>query len=138
MNDIAVEKHLRKLHRLLIGPVVKAGLHPEDFERWIIVPHSMLHMVPWPALLSKNNRHLIEEVALTQAPSASVWFKLQARTALPARTFIGMANPTLPNAILAKLPGAELEVEAIKKKLERSGLDCSVRKQDGAAETALR
>ena len=63
----ATEAHLRSLYLALIAPIrdsLRAG-------HLVIVPHGILHRVPFHALMD-GERHLIDEYSISYAPSASI------------------------------------------------------------------
>jgi CHAT domain-containing protein len=62
---------------LLVQPVIDLSYRPEEFVRWIVVPHGPLHALPLAALTDKDGKRLIERVALTTVPSANVWLEMQ-------------------------------------------------------------
>jgi len=64
----AARHHLQNLHRQLIAPI--AHLLASS-KRLIIVPHQMLHYVPFHALFDGSN-YLIDRFAISYAASASV------------------------------------------------------------------
>jgi len=64
----AADAHLRELYTLLIAPV-RERLHAEHL---VVVPHDVLHHVPFHALLDQN-RHLMDDFTVSYAPSASVY-----------------------------------------------------------------
>jgi CHAT domain-containing protein len=133
--DTQVEASLEKLHDILIAPLLNAGFLPQQFRRWIIVPHGVLHYVPFAALPTSQGHHLIEDVALTVIPSASVWCKLQAQKRAAVKSFLGLANPDLPYANLPLLPDAEKELAKVLKSL--ASLQCHVYTEKEATEETL-
>jgi len=106
---------LRNLYILLIGPLTRDGVRLEDYERIAIVPHGMLHYVPFPALLDENGGFLISKTALSIVPSASIWLALLQRGGL-AKQFVGVGNPALEKDA-AELPYSGQELEAIAKEV---------------------
>lgn len=134
-NDEAAYYYLENLYNVLINPIVQLGLLPTDFKRWIIVPHAMLHAIPFGALRSPNKRYLIQDVALTITPSASVWLNLQRRAPSAVTNFIGFANPLLLDAKWSPLPQAEEEVAQIADLLKP--LKCSIYIAEDATEAAV-
>jgi len=113
------EKHaktyLQGLYTLLIKPLTDTGVKLEDYDRITIVPHGMLHYVPFPALIDERGNFLISRTAVTIAPSASVWLALLKRGG-PAQHFVGFANPTLMNGA-PDLPYADQEIAGIAQEL---------------------
>ena len=107
-DDTGADENLAPLHELLIGTAKAMGLTAQEYSRWIVVPHGVLHYVPFAALLNEDGRRLIETVELVIAPSASVWLVQQRQDRPPASEFLGLANPAG-----AHLPGAERELAEI-------------------------
>jgi CHAT domain-containing protein len=64
----ATDVHLRELHTMLIAPV-RERLRAEHL---VVVPHDVLHYVPFHAL-QDGNRPLIDDFTVSYAPSASVY-----------------------------------------------------------------
>lgn len=80
----------------------------------ILVPHGVLHYVPFAALRNRATGHdLIDDAVLTYVPSASVLHFLRAKeTPVSGRSLI-LGDPATPLAGLQKLPGAEREANAV-------------------------
>ncbi len=135
-DDAAAEVRLKRLAGLLIEPALLGGLDAKRKNRWIISPHHMLHAVPWNAVV--GNTVSLDEVAITLAPSASVWQKLRAvRRDAPA-SFLAFGNPRpLPDPTLKSLPQAEAEVSLLSS-IVTERLDCTVLINQEASEAALR
>ena len=96
-----------QLHELLVRPLgVEAG------EALIIVPHDILHYVPFQALRAGSG-YLIETSAVSYAPSASALAALLRRDVRKGGKLLALGNPDLGNPEFA-LPGAQREVDAIK------------------------
>jgi CHAT domain-containing protein/uncharacterized protein HemY len=97
----------------------------------IIVPDGDLWDLPFQALLVANNRYLIEQAAITYAPSLTVYREVQSRHHRPvektASTLLALGNPqlgsetinragnSLRNESLSTLPEAEKEVRGLAK-----------------------
>ncbi len=96
-----------KLYDTLLQPL---GL--KDGEALIVVPHDMLHYVPFQAL-HDGNVYLIEKSALSYSPSASALAALLASHAAKTGRLLAFGNPDLGDPQYA-LPGAQREVESIK------------------------
>jgi CHAT domain-containing protein len=95
------------LYGRLVRPLnLKAG------EPIVIVSHDVLHRVPFQALRGPSG-WLLEERALSYAPSASVLAYLLGRAARERTRVVALGNPDLGAARLA-LPGAQREAETIK------------------------
>ncbi|MFO1419640.1 MAG: CHAT domain-containing protein [Candidatus Competibacteraceae bacterium] len=106
-------RSLAQLHHLLIDPVIDAGLAPEKFRRWIIVPHGPLHYLPFAALRPEGGKFLIERVAITINPSTSVWFHNQASTPNNPKRALALLAPDLQSGDLPPLPGSAQEATAL-------------------------
>lgn len=134
-DDEAAIARLGELYRVLVNPLVEVGFKITDYDTLYIVPHSLLHAVPFAALRTPDGRFLAEDIATVVAPSGSVWETLRRRGAEPPGSFLGFANPVLDDDY-PPLPGTEAELEAITSYL--TGLDVRVHTGRGASEAALR
>ena len=105
---------LQDLHTILIQPLLAQGVRLDAFDHITVVPHSVLHYVPFAALLDPAGAFLISKVALSIAPSASVWSILRSRDPAPG-PLLALANPALGGAQHANLPFAEQEATGIAK-----------------------
>lgn len=135
-RTIEAQQHLESLHRMLVSPLIESGACPPDSRHWIIVPHRMLHYVPFGALSPGPERYLIQDVALSVVPSAAIWFELQRRDRGAVKNFLGLANPTLPYSDLPNLAEAEKELARIAKNLGE--LEVTVQYRADATEAILR
>ena len=95
-----------QLYTLLISRLVLKAQ-----ESLVVVPHDILHYLPFQAL--RGARYLIEERPLSYTPSASSAVRLLARQQGPRRRVLALGNPDLGTPRLA-LPGAQQEAERIK------------------------
>lgn len=111
-DEKGARQRLAQLHRLLIAPLQAQGLRPEDWKRLLIVPHGVLHAVPFAALLDEQGRHLITKTEIVVAPSASVWQRLVQRRTQLAPALV-LANPSLGSRGIADLPFAAQEGQAV-------------------------
>lgn len=83
----------------------------------VVVPHGLLHNVPFHALFDGEN-YLLEEFEISYAPSATVYALCQRRKPreMDRSLVMGVTDPTIPaaaeeaRAVAATLPGAELLV----------------------------
>jgi CHAT domain-containing protein len=81
----------KELYRMLIGPV-RARLGSSA--RVVVVPDGILHYLPFEALLGQDGRFLLEEVAVSYAPSASVLAELQrSAPGRGSREVFALGNP---------------------------------------------
>jgi CHAT domain-containing protein/tetratricopeptide (TPR) repeat protein len=106
-----VQAHLRQLYEELLAPLRTYLL----VRQLIIVPHGVLHYLPFHALLDDNG-YLIDSFGISYAPSASVFAHCQGK---PAQTtgkslVLGVPDAQAPlileevRAVAAILPEAEL------------------------------
>jgi CHAT domain-containing protein len=94
-QDDAAREGLAALFDILVAPVIRMGFEPEQYRRWIFVPHGPLHLVPLHALIDPDGKYLIERVAITSCPSASVWRRM-IRSQSPGTTrLLAVGNPAL-------------------------------------------
>lgn len=94
------------LYARLLAPLsLRAG------EALIVVPHDVLHYVPFHALRGPA-RWVVEERALSFAPSATAAAHLLGRPARPREHLLALGNPDLGSARLA-LPAAQREVQSL-------------------------
>ncbi len=101
-----VERLGAALHGRLLAPL---SLRPG--EAIVVVPHDVLHYVPFHALRTAGG-WVIEERAVSYAPSVSSAAHLVGQPARPRRHLFALGNPDLGSARLA-LPAAQREVESI-------------------------
>jgi len=95
------------LYHRLVGPA-RDQIHTS---RVLIVPHGVLHYVPFGALRSPAGRWLVEDFALSTLPSASVLrYLLDKGKGAPARSLV-VGNPDLGPALA--LPWAEREARMV-------------------------
>jgi CHAT domain-containing protein len=101
------EKSLSELYAMLIQPVAQEISVKKHL---IIVPHEMLHYLPFQALLSKNGKYLIESFTISYLPSGSVLKYARLNNKGNRVELFAAANPTTG---LAPLPAAEEEVREL-------------------------
>ena len=109
--------YLKLLHMILIRPLLDIGIDVEKMEHLHLVPHGMLHHVPFGALIDSDGKHLIEKTALSTAPSASVWLTLRQPWPDAPIYFAGFGNPHLDSGLWRPLPNTEKEIRSAKEKL---------------------
>ncbi|HEU4426984.1 MAG TPA: CHAT domain-containing protein [Pilimelia sp.] len=134
-DDEAATARLAELYRVLVNPLVERGFEVGDYDTVYIVPHGILHGVPFAALRTPEGRFLAEDVATAVVPSASVWEALRRREAMPPASFLGFANPVLDGGY-EPLPETETELAAVAACL--AGLDTRLHIGGAASEAALR
>jgi CHAT domain-containing protein len=105
----------QKLYEPLIAPI-EAKLDAK--KQLVIVPDGMLYEVPFAALKKRDGHFLIEDRAISYAPSASTFIALTQKAAqtLPGEKLLAVGNPDFDraaNSAFAPLPAARKEAEAI-------------------------
>jgi CHAT domain-containing protein len=115
-DSASVQRTTAALYQLLIAPITSEIVGSDSL---IIVPDRQLHTVPFAALLDlSRNRYLIDDVALSIAPSAASVLRQVGRNALsPVLVVADPRNDDAPN-----LPAAEREAEAVAAIYESSTL----------------
>ena len=101
------EKPLLELYEILIQPIegeISGKKH------LVIVPHGMLHYLPFQALLSKQRKYLMESFTISYLPSASVLKYAKAKNKGNRVDLFAVGNPATE---LTSLPAAEEEVREV-------------------------
>jgi CHAT domain-containing protein len=101
------DKTLAELYTLLIRPVQE---ELSGKRHLVIVPHGVLHYVPFHALVLEDGRYLIETFTLSYLPSASVLSYVRASNKGNREALFAAGNPATD---LDPLPAAEKEARAI-------------------------
>jgi CHAT domain-containing protein len=135
-NDADAEEGLSELYQVLIEPVTQLGFEPAHFARWIIVPDGPLHFIPFGALARPDGRALISEVALSVAPSASVFHHLRQGDRSNPTSYLALIDPDLGRMARPRLRQAAAEISSLKRAL--SPLAGDVFTGDAANEPTLR
>jgi CHAT domain-containing protein len=101
------QKLAETLHERLVAPVrghIKGT-------RVVVVPHDVLHYLPFGALRSKTGRWLVEDYTLSTLPSASVLKFLEGkRTASGGGGVLAVGNPDLGSALNLRYAEREARV----------------------------
>jgi CHAT domain-containing protein len=111
----ATEAHLRELYAALIAPV-RDRLRAEHL---VVVPHDVLHFVPFHALLD-GTRSLIDDFTVSYAPSSSVYHLCRSKppSSGVGTVIMGVSDAGTPfildevRAVAAALPASELFIGA--------------------------
>ncbi|MBI2153591.1 MAG: CHAT domain-containing protein [Candidatus Rokubacteria bacterium] len=109
-----VERQAGALYQSLLAP---ARPHIRG-EHLLIVPHDVLHYLPFGALRSPEGRWLVEDFTLANLPSASVLKYLQGKGADAPGRVLAVGNPVLGPAL--NLRWAEREARAVGERLPRA------------------
>ncbi len=100
----------QELHKLLIQPALP---HIRGKEL-VIVPHDVLHYLPFQALLGTDSRYLIEKYPIYYLSSASLMQFTQEKRRAMGEKVLAFGNPELDDPKMA-LQFAEIEAGEIKK-----------------------
>jgi CHAT domain-containing protein len=123
-RDLGFRATATKLYDLLLKP---AQAQLKDKTNLVIVPDDKLWELPFQALTTGANRYLIEDAALSYAPSLTVLREMAKRQKprAAAPTLLALGNPALGQETIASaaltfrdgkldpLPDAEAEVKAL-------------------------
>jgi CHAT domain-containing protein/tetratricopeptide (TPR) repeat protein len=94
----------------LVAPLLE---HLHGAKMLVLVPHGVLHYVPFAALRNRaTNRYLVQDYTLIHAPSASALRFLHAKETPVQRRALVLGNPETPLP-LPPLPGAAMEANAV-------------------------
>src|SRR5262249_24014121 len=108
------QRRAEKLHQRLF-----ATLRPHiRGDRVMIVPHDVLHYLPFGALRSPSGRWLVEDYSLSTLPSASVLKYLGGKGQASGGDIVALGNPDLGPAL--NLRYAEREAQAIAQQFPRA------------------
>ena len=101
------DKALTELHDILIGP---ATGELRGKRHLVIVPHGVLHYIPFHALIPKKGSYLLESFSVSYLPSASVLRYVRANNKGNHTALFAAANP---DTDLTPLPAAEAEAREV-------------------------
>jgi CHAT domain-containing protein len=93
----ATVDHLHDLHAALLAPLLP--LVP-GARRLVVVPHGFLHYLPFHALFD-GRAFLLDRVAVSYAPSATVYYLCRTRTmpSQPRSLVLGVPDPRAPHIL---------------------------------------
>ena len=113
-RDLAVADASRGLHRLLLGP---AAGDLAGRTRLFVVPDGALWELPFSALAPRAGRYLVDQAAVSYAPSLTVLLRLGAERPRAAsdRTLLALGDPSPPLPSFPPLPEAERQVRALER-----------------------
>ena len=100
----------RGFYDLFVAPV-KPFIRGKEI---IIVPHDVLHYVPFQALFSSDGKYLIEDHPVTYVSSASLIQFTKAKRKPVGQKVLAFGNPSFDSAKV-NLPMSELETDAIRR-----------------------
>ena len=123
----SVDAVLRRLYSLLLDPCADDLV---DARQLIIVPHGVLHYLPFHALIDPSGVPLVERVEVAYAPSSTVLESCYERPVASernsSRLLIGLADPSIPHV--------SGEIDALRAMFE----DATVLSGEAATEQAFR
>ena len=102
-----VEAQAQALYRRLLAPV----RHEIRGDRLVIVPHGVLHYLPFAALRAPAGRWMVQDLTITTLPSASVLRYLRDKGASAPPRALVVGNPDLGAEL--NLPWAEREARLV-------------------------
>jgi CHAT domain-containing protein len=107
------EKPLTDLYEILIKPVEKELAGKKHL---VVVPHGMLHYLPFQALRNQEGKYLIESYTVSYLPSASVLKYAREKNRGNHADLFAVANPVTD---LSPLPAAEVEAREVSALFDR-------------------
>jgi CHAT domain-containing protein len=107
------EKSLSELYEILIQPIER---EISGKKHLVIVPHGMLHYLPFQALLSRERKYLIESFTISYLPSATV---LKYARGVNKGNRVGIFAVGNPVTDLPPLPAAEQEAQEVSALFEK-------------------
>jgi CHAT domain-containing protein len=107
------ERERRELHRILIDPLAL-----KTNERLVIIPHDVLHYLPFPALYNGDS-YLVQRHEIALAPSARVAQVLTHGGSTP-RSIVAFGIPQV--AGLDLLPNVEREIRGIEAQFDKKDI----------------
>jgi len=110
------EEQSSKLYDLLIKPAISKI----ETEELVIIPHGILHYLPFQALQDEKGKYLLEKHQISYLPSASVMKYIIPKKRDKGKTILALGNPKLNKTSFAPIPFAEQEVKAIAKLFSKS------------------
>ncbi|MBI4910611.1 MAG: CHAT domain-containing protein [Acidobacteria bacterium] len=108
-RSLGVGDTSRKLYRLLVQP---AASRLEGKSTLIVVPDGALWELPLQALISEQNRYMIEDHTISYAQSVSALREMSKPRNSRGAGLLAIGNPALP-ANLPALPGTEVLVQKL-------------------------
>jgi CHAT domain-containing protein len=123
----SVQRVLASLYTELMAPLVSwltAGA------QLCIVPHGVLHNVPFHALFDGQN-YLLDRYEISYAPSTTVLALCQQRSSnVPTRALIAGVSDTL-------IPAASAEIQSVAREVAEAGIESETLADDAATLTAI-
>ncbi|MFH1863061.1 MAG: CHAT domain-containing protein, partial [bacterium] len=99
----------KELYRILIEPV----LEKIKTEHLVIVPHGILHYLPFQALQNQEGEYLLDRFCISYLPSASALKYILPKRRPKGQKLLALGNPSTNVEGFAPLPYCEEEVRSI-------------------------
>ena len=109
LTEGLVEDRSQALYEILIAPAEDRI----ETRQLVIIPHGILHYLPFPALQDKKGKYLLDIYEISYLPSASVLKYLESKKRPKGETLLAFGNPTTDREGYDPIPFAEGEVNAI-------------------------
>ena len=109
LTEGMLEERSKALYEILIAPAEDKI----EAKQLIIIPHGILHYLPFHALQNEKGKYLIDRYHLSYLPSASVMKYLEPKKRPKGETLLAFGNPTTDMEGYKSIPYAEQEVENI-------------------------
>jgi CHAT domain-containing protein len=106
------QPEMRRMAQRLYDELLRPGLQGRMPKELVIVPHDVLHYLPFQALMSGPDRYLIQDTPLSYYSSASLMQFTRAKGHAQSSSTLAFGNPDLQNPAL-NLRYAEREVRVV-------------------------
>ena len=114
ISDLRPLAEYQRIARDLYEQLVRPAISIVRGKELIIVPHDVLHYLPFQALYSTKSNYLLEDYSVRYLSSASLLQFTTAKRKTVGQKVLAIGNPTL-EASKTRLPLAELEAKEIQK-----------------------
>ncbi|MCF7809989.1 CHAT domain-containing protein [bacterium] len=129
-QSLAMLTNQNKLLMELYDRLAGSEIDSLSAENLIIVPHGVLHYLPFQAVMNHNGQYLCELKTISYLPSSSVLQYLKGEEKQEKRNLLALANPQSEDSSLHSLEFAELTCQKMK-----NIYDSEVLLRDDATET---
>lgn len=131
----ATQRLLHTLYLELMAPIwsqleIMAPLAVDAVRQLVIVPHALLHQLPFHAL-HDGERYLVERCAISYAPSATVFALCQQRTRRRTGTALAIGVPD------ERIPAVAQEVQRVASRLQAQAFPVQTHLHEAATVAAL-
>lgn len=119
---------LKLLHKALLAPLAASLAAIAEGSTVVVVPHGVLQMVPFQALMDETGAPLVEKYAVSCTPSVrtlQLLWERQAAAVEQKKAFIVSHPDTLDQLELPPMEHAEAEVAELQQTLQGGGVDVS-------------